>query len=196
VPRRRAQRKALSLIPSTLFEVAARALGPASPARLAPMLHDPVFFIGSGRSGTSLLASLLRFSSRALRLSRRSQRPLAPSALPVDEVEPRRCTHLGGRSRIRARVTLESHTRRRRAAACSVRRLSAPDPRTVLRKQEHPNYVHRRPRPRALQPTPAFIHLLRDGALSLSRMPTRKAPRSRRIASCMRDTAWRSRSRS
>jgi LPS sulfotransferase NodH len=38
----------------------ARTLGRTFPKRFAPMLHDPVFFIGSGRSGTNLLASLLR----------------------------------------------------------------------------------------------------------------------------------------
>jgi hypothetical protein len=38
----------------------ARALGRTFPKHFAPMLHDPVFFIGSGRSGTNLLASFLR----------------------------------------------------------------------------------------------------------------------------------------
>jgi Sulfotransferase family len=59
VPRARARRYTLSGISSKLPETAARALGRAFPGRLAPMLHDPVFFIGSGRSGTNLLAGLL-----------------------------------------------------------------------------------------------------------------------------------------
>ena len=49
-----------SQVHPAVSEMAARALGRTFPRRFAPMLHDPVFFIGSGRSGTNLLASFLR----------------------------------------------------------------------------------------------------------------------------------------
>ena len=43
-----------------LYERVARILARAFPAHMAAELHDPIFFIGAGRSGTNLLTDLLR----------------------------------------------------------------------------------------------------------------------------------------
>jgi LPS sulfotransferase NodH len=54
------ERSITSRASSKFVELAARALGRAFPQRMASAVHDPIFFIGSGRSGTNLLARLLR----------------------------------------------------------------------------------------------------------------------------------------
>jgi Sulfotransferase family len=166
---------------SKLLDALARGLARAMPERMAQALHDPVFFIGSGRSGTNLFAGLLRSHPELSVLPNEANDLWHPGLYPWMNAEMD-VAPIWADSRGFARASLGSRTpaddRRLRATFGAFQRLTGG--RYLINKSIMITFIV--DHILSLFPDARFIHVLRDGrsvALSFAQKDVQKIARDR-----------------